>query len=282
MWQAERYAFAVDALTGASCPSLYSDIKDFGYRQVSSNDDPNIVRTLTTMFRILNRKAVQQNLGPVDLRIVIREPLFYELTRFWPCQYNTDGCSVGQTTFQDVNQNEAVRFRDDMRNNKYLLIDGRRVPVIVDDCIMEENAADNQNIPAGGFASDIYIVPLSARGGTIKTLYWEYFNFNGSNAAIPSTASLPKYFWSDNGVFLWTMLTPHVWCIDLAVKVEPRIILRTPQLAGRLTDVVYVPLQHTDDPLPSQDYHVNGGVTTGYPFASPFSEYNLSGPGVTA
>src|SRR3990167_6352528 len=54
----------VDAVTGTSCPSLYSDIKSFGYRQVSSTADPDIVRTLTTMIRILTRKAVQQGLAP--------------------------------------------------------------------------------------------------------------------------------------------------------------------------------------------------------------------------
>ena len=101
----------------------------------------------------------------------------------------------------------------------------------------------------------------------------------GPNAAIPSMAGFLKYFWSDGGAFLWGLKPPVNWCIDLIAKVEPRIILRTPQLAGRLTDVVYVPLQHTNDPLPSQDYFVNGGVTTGRPFPSPFSEWNLAGPG---
>jgi hypothetical protein len=67
--------------------------------------------------------------------------------------------------------------------------------------------------------------------------------------------------------------------VEVIAKTEPRLILRTPQLAGRLQNVVYVPLQHADDPLPSQDYHVNGGVSTGRPFPSPFSEWNLSGPG---
>lgn len=273
----------IDALTGTSCPSLYSDIKSFGYRQVSSTTDPDIVRTITTMMRILNRRAEQQNLAPADIAIVMREPLFYELTRVWPCQYNTDACQIptfGTTTgVLSVDAAAQVRMRDEMRNGHYLLIDGRQVRVVLDDCIMEENHADNGAIPIGGFASDIYFVPLTARGGTIRTLFWEYFDFTGPNAAIPSLQGLPKWFWSDNGMFLWTMLTPHVWCVDFAAKVEPRLILRTPQLAGRLTDVVYVPLQHTNDPLPSQDYFVNGGVTTGRPFPSPFSEWNLGGPG---
>ncbi|RPJ28015.1 MAG: hypothetical protein EHM33_05915 [Chloroflexi bacterium] len=273
----------VDVETGTSCPSLYSDIKDFNYQNVSSNADPNIVRTLTTMYRILTRKAVQQGMAPVDLRIVMREPLFYELTRAWPCQYNTDGCAVGQSNTQEVNMNDAVRFRDDLRNNRYLLIDGRKVPVILDDCIMEETTSDNDAIPLGGFSSDIYFVPFSIMGGSYRTLYMEYYDYR--NDVLPAAGdahALPTFFWSDNGVALWSLKAPDNWCIEVISKIEPRLILRTPQLAGRLQNVVYIPLQHTDDPLPSQDYHVNGGVTTGRPFPSPFSEWNLGGPGVGA
>jgi hypothetical protein len=274
----------IDALTGAACPSLYSDVKDFGYRQVSSATDPDIVRTITTMFRILNRKAEQQGLSPVDLRIVMREPLFYELTRVWPCIYSTDACNAAaqgtMTASNNVDASAMVRFRDEMRNGKYLMIDGRRVGVTLDDCIMEDNRADNPAIPIGGFASDIYFVPFTARGGTIRTLYWEYYDYR--NDVIPGAGDVraaPTFFWSDGGVFLWGLKAPDNWCVEAISKTEPRLILRTPQLAGRLQNVVYVPLQHTDDPLPSQDYHVNGGVSTGRPFASPFSEWNLSGPG---
>lgn len=274
----------IDVETGQACPSLYSDVKNFNYQQVSSDTDPNIVRTLTTMYRILTRKAEQQNLAPVDLRIVMREPLFYELTRYWPCQYNTDGCGLtGFSVSQVVSEDANVRMRDEMRNGKFLLIDGRRVPVIVDDCIMEENQADNGAIPIGGFASDIYIVPFSARGGAITTLYWEYFDYSkGPIQAARDIHALPTFFWSDSGVFLWGLKAPDNWCIEAICKTEPRLILRTPQLAGRLQNVVYVPLQHTDDPLPSQDYHVNGGVRTGRPFPSPYAEWNLNGPGVKA
>lgn len=151
--------------------------------------------------------------------------------------------------------------------------------VILDDCIMEENQADNATIPIGGFASDIYFVPFSARGGTLKTLYWQYFDYRKGTLPAVGDARANVFFWSDQGVFLWGIRPPNNWCIDVISKVEPRLILRTPQLAGRLQNVVYVPLQHTDDPLPSQDYHVNGGVSTGRPFASPYSEWNLNGPG---
>lgn len=270
----------VDALTGQACPSLRSTIMDFGYRLVSDNTDPNIVRAITTMYRVLTRKAVQQNLAPVEIAITMREPLFYELTRVWPCQYNTDGCAVGQTKFQDVNASDAIEFRDRMRNGSFLMIDGKPVRVILDDCIMEENKADQASLPVSGFASDIYFVPLTARGGTLRTMYWEYFDYSQGALQAATDARAGTFFWSDGGVFLWGIRPPNNWCIDAISKVEPRLILRTPQLAGRLTNVAYVPLLHTDDPLPSQDYHVNGGVTTGRPGPSPFSEWNLSGPGM--
>ena len=274
----------VDALSGTACPSLYSLVASFGYRQVSSTTDPDIVRTLTNMVRILKRKADQQGLSPVQLAFVMREPLFYEVTRIWPCQYNTDACFViaptGATANLNLDAAGQVRFRDEMRAGKYLLVDGYQVPVIIDDCIMEDNHADNAAIPLGGFSSDIYIVPLAARGGTVKTLYWEYYDFQAD--VIPNMSQLPTWFWSDSGAFLWTMGAPKNWCIDVSAKTEPRLILRTPQLAARLQNVVYVPLYHTDDPLPSQDYHVNGGNRTGYPTASPYSDWNLGGPGMGA
>ena len=273
----------VDAITGQTCPSLYSDVKDFNYAQVDTVVDPDLVKTITTMMRILNRKAEQQGMAPADIRIVMREPLFYAITEVWPCRYISYRCTTNPSAvIGNLDAAAAVRMRDEMRAGKYLVIDGRQVPVIVDDCIMEDNRADNGAIPIGGFASDIYFVPFSARGGAIQTLFWEYYDY--SKDVLPDIAGVRggTFFWSDNGAFLWGIKPPDNWCLEVIAKTEPRLILRTPQLAGRLTNVTYVPLQHTDDALPSQDYFVNGGVVTGYPSASPFSEFNPSGPGVPA
>lgn len=267
----------VDAFSGQSCPSLYSDIKSFGYRQVDSSVDPDIVKVITTMMRILNSKAAQQNLAPADIRMVMREELFYALSEIWPCRYITYRCSNIASADTDpigsYSVETALRMRDEMRAGNFLWVDGRRVPVILDNCIPEDNHADNAAIPIGGFASDIYFVPFTARGGTIRTLFWEYYDYRIDT--LPAMNGLPAWFWTDNGAFLWSMKAPDNWCFELIAKTEPRIILRTPQLAGRLTDVAYTPLQHTDDPLPSQDYHVDGGVRTGYPGPSPYSDWNL-------
>lgn len=274
-----------DAVTGVALPSLYSDVKNFNYGNVATASNPDIVRTITTILRILKRKAVTQNLNPVEFAIVMREPLFYEVTRVWPCIYNTDGCSFPNTAAGGnivLNDDFQVRMRDDMRNNKYLLVDGARVRVIVDDCIMEETTADNAAIPLGGFSSDIYIVPLSARGGTIRTLYWEYYDYRTAVTPSVSDGRAGSFFWTDSGAFLWGIKPPDNWCVEWISKMEARLILRTPQLAGRLQNVVYIPLQHPDDPLPSQPYHVNGGNSQGYPLPSPYTEANASGPGIPA
>lgn len=265
----------IDALTGTACPSLRSDVKSFGYRQISNTNDPDLYRTLSTMMYILESKARQQNLAPVEFAIVMRPQLFWEISRYWPSQYNTDGTGTAFAAFDSLYRTN-IEMRDAMRNGNYLLINSKQYRVILDDCIMEENQSVNGAIPIGGFASDIYIVPLTARGGTLRTLYWEYYDYR--NDVLPQMSGLPMWYWSDNGAFLWSMKAPDNWCFEVIAKTEPRLILRTPQLAGRLTDVVYVPLQHTDDPLPSQYYHVSSGVS-GRPFPSPFSEWNASGPG---
>lgn len=276
----------VDAETGQSCPSLYSDIKSFSYRQVDNTTSPDIVRTITTMMRILNKKASSQNLAPADIRMVMRDELFYALTEIWPCRYityrcdNIDGSNIDPVGSYSVES--MFRMKEEMRNGSFLWVDGKRVPVIIDDCIPEDNNADNGTIPAGCFASDIYFIPFTARGGSMRTLYWEYYNYRTGTIPAVNDARMGQWFWSDDGVFLWGLKYPVNWCIDMIAKMEPRLILRTPQLAGRLTDIAYCPLQHTDDPLPSQDYHLNGGVTTGRPSPSPYSESNLSGPGMGA
>lgn len=269
----------IDALSGVACPSLYSDVKNFNYKLVTSTVDPDIHKTLSTMMYILEMRAKQQGFSPVDFRLVMRDQLFFELTRVWPLAYNTEYTDANKLSGLDAVYLENIRMRDDMRNNQFLIINSKRYPVILDGCIPEDNQTDNAALPVSGFASDIYIVPFSARGGQIRTLYWEYYNYQNGPMQAVADSRAGNFFWSDGGVFLWHLKPPDNWCLEMIAKTEPRLILRTPQLAGRLLNVGYVPLQHVNDVLPSQNYWVNGGVATGRPAPSPFSEWNLGGPG---
>ena len=52
-------------------------------------------------------------------------------------------------------------------------------------------------------------------------------------------------------------------CLKLNSKFKPRLRCRTPQIAWRINNVAYAPLQHFSDWNPSSAYFTNGGVQTG-------------------
>jgi len=155
---------------------------------------------------------------------------------------------------------DAIAMRDAMRNGEYLIIDGMKIPVIIDSFIEEESSGDQGQIDAGCFASDIYIVPLTIQGGRPVT-FFHYFDYSKGPMQAVSDGHVSSYFWTDGGRYLWHAKPPVNWCIQHIAKVEPRIILLTPQIAGRLTNVQYCPLQHERDAHPDDDYFVDGGVT---------------------
>lgn len=258
----------VDAITGQDCPSLHSDIKGMNYTCISdSTANPDIVEVLVTMWRYVNLIAQQTQLTPVQYALVMRTPLWWELTDYWPCRYLTYKCRVQDTAWIDpvpsVDSAEAIRLRDRMRAGSYLLIDGVEVPVIIDDYIIEESSADTNKLRAGCFASDIYLVPLTVLGGTPAT-FWQYYNYQNGPMQAVVQGRATNLFWTDGGMYLWTFDTKD-FCIVHEAKIEPRVILKTPQIAGRITDVCYCPLQHPRDVHPDDDYFVDGGVTTRLP-----------------
>lgn len=274
----------VDAKTGTPCPSLRSDIKDFNYNAVTSSHAGGIVNVMTYMMRILRNNASRMNMGDTRWAIVMRETLFYELTAIWPCSYITQRCVTGltaNTNIETVNANDMIQMRDDMRDGNYLLIDGMRVPVILDDAIDEEFSGDTNRVPSGSFASDVYFIPLTVKGNVAVT-FWEYFDYNGPNAAMSALretafGGLDTSFWTDGGRFLWARKPMNNWCLQWIAKTEPRLILLTPHLAGRLLNVVYTPLQHTRDAFPDQDYFTDGGVTS-RSAALDYSDWNSTTP----
>lgn len=269
-----------DALTGTACPTLNSDIKNFNYNKVdatTADAGGGIVRTLTYMMRYLRHNASRMNMGQVEWVIAMREELFYEITAVWPCAYQTTGC----TTFTNngvnslvINAADQVQLRDDMRNGEYLMIDGLRVRVVTDDAIREYSSTDTNRVSTGCFSSDIYIIPLTVRGG-YEVTYWQHVDYRQGAMLEAEEARVGQWFWTDEGRFLWHAQPPINWCIRSIAKIEPRLVLRTPHLAGRLQNVQYCPLQHTRTPFTGEPYNVTGGVS-GRPGPSLYSDWNHS------
>ena len=266
----------VDAQTGVPCPSLNSLIRDFGNQVITDPIDyyaehtnPNIVLELTYMMRYLKHLAESNRLNPVDWRIVMREALYYDLTSVWPCAYLTSRCEpLYGNDLQFVNAADQIRLRDEMRNGQYLLIDGIKYPVEFDSFIEETE------IQPGVFSSSIYIFPMTVMGGYLST-YWEYLDYSkGAMVGAEDGNYAIGDFWTDGGKYLWHKEPPTKWCIKFSAKIEPRVILRTPQLAARLMNVGYEPLIHTRDAHPDNPYFVDGGVAEPRPGPSLYSDWS--------
>jgi hypothetical protein len=247
-----------DAETGALCPAADSLVKSFGALRVDANG-PSIVRSITYMLRNLKYIAERAGLAPVEWVLPMRWGLFYELTEVWPIAYHTYRNTVtvaNQTLFNQGT--DMTKMRDEMRQGQYLLIDGEKIQVVLDEAITE-----TEIIP-GVFSSTVYFVPLTVLGGT-PTTFLEHFNYDAPGAAMEAArlfAPDGSYYTSDTGRFLWHRKPPTNYCIQVMAKTEPRLLLLTPHLAGRLTNIYYSPLIHERESFTSAGYYVDGGKTS--------------------
>lgn len=248
----------VDADTNTACPALDSDLKDFAYDDVCGTGR-DIVEYLSMLMWYLEYNAMHMGLDPVNFVIVLRPELWYELSACWPCRYMTNRCAnAAGTAVGVINDENNVGLRDAMRNGLYIDVNGKRYPVVVDHGIFEHNSTNNGNLAAGEFASSIYAVPLTIQGNFPVT-YREYLDYRQAAGDIALLRGRED-FWTDDGVYSWA-IENNKWCYKLALKTEQRIILRTPQLAGKIQYVKYTPLQHLRDSDPSSSYFHDGGLS---------------------
>jgi len=259
--------------TGTVCPRADSFIRSFNSANVETSpaSKSGIVAAITGVDRQLRYRATEMGLNPVRWVIAMRWSAFYQLTEVWPCAYSTYRCisaDAGLSAAQPA-VNDALKLqemRNEMRGNwdertgQFLWIDGVKREVVIDDTIPETALAN------GAFNSTVYWVPLTVIGG-FQATYMEYFNYDspqGTMEAAKLMAPGDSYFTTDNGRFLWHKRPPTAYCVQSQVKTEPRLILRTPQIAARLTNVAYTPFQHEDDWSTASNvyYFTNGGRTT--------------------
>jgi hypothetical protein len=160
----------------------------------------------------------------------------------------------------------------EMQQSMMMWLNGRRYRVITDDGIYEyDSTNDANNVPAGSFASNIYFVPLRIMGQRDVTFY-EHLDYRVGRQEI-ADARLQQTYWTDDGRFLWTNETQK-FCFTVSGEIRPRVVLLTPQLAGRIDHVLYSPLQHMRSWDPSSDYFFKGGEDS-RPSPSLWSDWNL-------
>jgi len=246
-----------DAETGTTCPAMDSYISDFSYGQVSESGTA-IIAAITDMYYQVKRRAEMTGVMPVRWVFAMRSQMFYELSAVWPCAYLSYRCNPSSGATEFIDAQDAVRFRDEMRAGRYLLIDGERVEVVLDEGLPELSGNDNGgNFPGGCFSSDIYLIPMSVVGGRSVT-FLEYFQYN--NPSIQEALGNMILGRIEGAFLTWPRQTNQ--CVTWQTKFEPRLVMRTPWLAARLQHVVYCPIQHERQAFPDDPYFANGGVTS--------------------
>lgn len=252
-----------DAESGTLCPAADSLVRSFNNNRIDLQPSQALL-VVTYMMRNLKYIAERAGLNPATWALTMRFGLFYELSQVWPIAYYTNRNSVTDTgQFMMTNGKDLIDLRDQMRNDHFLLIDGEKVPVLLDEAVTETE------VVAGIFSSTIYFVPLTVMGGTPVT-YFEHVNYNAPGGAMDAAAIMAPngaYQVSDGGRFLWHRKPPSNFCVQMVSKTEPRLLLLTPHIAGRLTNIRYAPFIHERGSFTDDGYFVNGGRTdrNGYP-----------------
>lgn len=268
-----------DAETNQRCISMDSDVKNFNYLNINTAANATaLVTVLASMYHFLKDRAQRSGIMPVRWVMAMRPELFYEITSIWPCSYMTFGCllTANGTNMNNVDASDMIRMRDEMRAGSYLLIDGDRIDVVLDDGIAEDSNTTNANVPNPCFASNIYFIPMSVAGGFAST-FLEYVQYNNPSVqAALANGAMPII----EGPWV-TWIRERNLCIEWQSKIEPRMVLRTPWLAGRVDHVVYCPLQHTLDTFPDDPYFRDGGRTS-RPGPSYYTLWGSTGTGSAA
>ena len=262
-----------DAESGIACAAADLLIIDFGGAVMNANAQL-LVRQLSEMVRAQKYLAERSGQAPVEFALAMRYSAFLIATEVWPCAYFTTMCTATDLgggilngSFNVVDAGRQIELRNQMREGMYLLtIFGDKVPVILDDFI-------NETVPvAGQFQSDIYLVPLTTIGGR-PSLYLEHFNWDGPNSATEIAALMaPAGTVTTTGGGRWLLVRkmPNNTCMQIQIITKRRLILETPFLAARLTNVGYQVLDHERDftggtPDYSYGYQPDGGQTRFYP-----------------
>ena len=255
-----------DSVSQTACPAADSIVESFGNNNIT-DATANIVGKVQSYFHRIRHIASRAGLGQTRWVMTMPYGMFYRLSEVWAHYYWTqalNGLTFSSAFRFNLDGSSVTQLRDQFRGNlesrtgQFLLVDGQRIEVILDDSIPETE------VSPGIFASDIYIVPMTVLGN-IPVTFMEYFSFDSPGGAMDMARQIapPDHFYTtDAGAYLWGRKPPTNVCVQTFALTKPRLVVRTPYIAVRISDVAWAPeTQHERSPFTDSDYHVNGGVT---------------------
>lgn len=225
-------------VSGTNKTALNSVVYDWDEECVNTTNATlgNIYEALKSMEYTLWSRANHMGLLPVTMSIVMRPELWYDLLQVLPCQALQGGCSDVQVT-AEANTTVVEIFRQNMASRMELTLNGRTYPIVLDDFI----TGSYVNGTAGEFTttSTIYFVPMVAAGETM--LYWSLMDYrliDQQLAPVPGAARSMMAGWTDSGRFHHSVgLGGNGRCFKIDTKIEPALVLKAPQLAGKIIGV---------------------------------------------
>jgi len=245
-----------DAVTGLACARADSIVETYNAAITGSDGSGrSFVEAMHDLYFAAVDRASQLNMGDVTWAFSMRPDQFRAATEQWACAFATYRCAGTAAAPNNRDGMEIYAMRVDMFNGHYLLIDGVRVPVILDDSIARETLGNNY------YKADIYLVALDWAG--MPLLYAQYFPQDN-----PEATEYANFIGGDlidtrtfnNGLYrVFKRVTKG--CLEFDAYARVRLILDAPFLSGRLDDVFYNAYAKVQDPLIGQSYHSDGGVT---------------------
>ena len=253
----------VDSNTGNVLPPVDSVIIDGAWGTIGLGGTFDLVGKLRSTLNYLNDLA-NKTVGGATFALAMRPEVWDAVSDVWAVLYAdelTGAVDASSASRWTLNADSLTSTRDALKASMQLPIGGRVYPVVADAGIKQlANADDGTNIPAGSFSSSIYVLPLTVGPG-MPVLYWEYLDWSVTLSLASQAGVREEVFWTDSGRFAWTMSRQKL-CIDMQCRTEPRVILRTPQLAARIDDTLVTPDMLFRDPYVANDGYVAGGEET--------------------
>jgi len=242
----------IDYRTGARCQDAEPLIVQWGANAMNNSICDyirDIVRRIRTRARFLGGVA------PDDIALVMTSLMRDALIDFVAC-----GCGPCQgQQYNEVNVNPLESQRERARiatagtfGQGIFEVDGIPVSILTNDWIPQTSEAPF-------FCSDIFVLTRRVGGG--RALYMEHQDFASTLAGIPQDRLVQGAMVTDGGRFLTHSKNVNE-CFNETVYAKARMVLRTPWLQGRITDVCapfnIPPMQ----PKPGDPYFFGGRPPT--------------------
>jgi len=256
----------VNAIGGAACSAADSLVRDRAFA-IIQNTAAATLQEYREAYRSRRKLAADVGLTGVEWAWVMRYQKFLALVDIWACAYYTYRCYTAAPTGTTSNAfvdaaGAAIQLREQMLEGNFLLIDGERVPVVID------NTLEELNVGAGNFQSDTYLLPIrgadfSDTNGQIA--YLEHFNYRGPygmQSVISQMGPQDEYRVSSDGRFAIFFLGGTAFCKQVMARTRKRVIVRAPFLAAKIENERYNVYLHEREWQPGTSFFENGGNTS--------------------